>query len=132
MAWPINDQVKNPAHFPLTKDKARYVGDPVAVVVADSRASAKDAAELVEVDWDPHPAVTSIKAALKDGAPIIHEEFGTNNAGDWVFERDSPAPRRGPSGPFFEDPDARHDQGGVLPGPAHSRTRWSRAASWST
>ena len=39
MAWPINDQVKNPAHFPLTKDKARYVGDPVAVVVADSRAT---------------------------------------------------------------------------------------------
>jgi carbon-monoxide dehydrogenase large subunit len=105
MAWPINDQIKNPAHHPLTKDKARYVGDPVAVVVADSRAGAKDAAELVVVDWEPLPAVTDIKAALADGAPIVHEEFGTNNAGDWVFERDSPAPRRAPAGPFFEDPE---------------------------
>ncbi len=105
MAWPINDQVKNPAHHPLTKDKARYVGDPVAVVVADSRAGAKDAAELVEVDWDPHPAVTNIKEALADGAPIVHEEFGTNNAGDWIFERDSPVPPRNPAGPYFEDPD---------------------------
>ncbi len=105
MAWPINDQVKNPAHHPLTKDKARYVGDPVAVVVADTRANAKDAAELVEVDWDPHPAVTDIKEALADGAPIVHEEFGTNNAGDWIFERDSPVPPRNPAGPYFEDPD---------------------------
>jgi carbon-monoxide dehydrogenase large subunit len=105
MAWPINDQVKNPAHFPLTKDKARYVGDPVAVVVADTRANAKDAAELVKVDWQPLPAVTDIKAALADGAPVVHEEFGTNNAGDWVFERDSPAPRRNPSAPYFDDPD---------------------------
>ena len=105
MAWPINEHVKNPAHHPLTKDKARYVGDPVAVVVADSRAAAKDAAELVVVDWEPLPAVTDIKSALADGAPIVHEEFGTNNAGDWVFERDSPAPRRAPAGPFFEDPE---------------------------
>ena len=105
MAWPINDQIKNPAHHPLCKDKARYVGDPVAVVVADSRANAKDAAELVEVDWDPHPAVTNIKEALADGAPIVHEEFGTNNAGDWVFSRDSPVAPRNPSGPYFEDPE---------------------------
>ncbi len=105
MAWPINDKVKNPAHHPLTKDKARYVGDPVAVVVAESRVLAKDAAELVDIDWEPLPAVTDVKAALADGAPVIHEEFGTNDAGDWIFERDSPAPRRAPSGPFFEDPE---------------------------
>ncbi len=105
MAWPINAEVKNPPHHPLTKDKARYVGDPVAVVVAESRAIAKDALELVEVDWEPLPAVTDIKAALEPGAPIVHEEFGTNDAGSWIMERDSPAPRRGPSAPFFEDPD---------------------------
>ncbi|MBI2684518.1 MAG: molybdopterin-dependent oxidoreductase [Actinobacteria bacterium] len=104
MAWPINDEVKNPAHWPLTKDKARYVGDPVAVVVAESRVLAKDAAELVEVDWEPLPAVTDIRAALASGAPVVHEEFGTNDAGSWIFERDSPAPRRGPSAPFFDDP----------------------------
>ena len=105
MAWPINDEVKNPAHHPLTKDKARYVGDPVAVVVADSRVAAIDASELVEVDWEPLPAVTDVKAALAAGAPIIHDEFGTNDAGSWIFERDSPAPRRAPSAPFFDDPE---------------------------
>jgi aerobic carbon-monoxide dehydrogenase large subunit len=105
MAWPINDEIKAPPHWPLTKDKARYVGDPVAVVVADSRALAKDAVELVQVDWEPLPAVTDIKEALADGAPIVHEEFGTNDAGSWSHERDSPVPRRGPSAPFFEDPD---------------------------
>jgi carbon-monoxide dehydrogenase large subunit len=105
MAWPINDEVKNPPHNPLTKDKARYVGDPVAVVVAETRALVQDAIELVEVDWDPLPAVTDIKAALESDAPIVHEEFGTNNAGSWSIERDSPVPRRGPTAPFFDDPD---------------------------
>src|SRR6266850_198011 len=105
MAWPINDEVKNPPHNPLTKDKARYVGDPVAVVVAETRALVQDAIELVEVDWDPLPAVTDIKAALEPDAPIVHEEFGTNNAGSWSIERDSPVPRRGPTAPFFDDPD---------------------------
>lgn len=105
MAWPINDECKAPAHLPLTKDKARYVGDPVAVVVADSRVHAKDAAELVQVEWEPLPAVTDIKEALADGAPIVHEEYGTNDAGSWIMSRDSPAPIRNPSGPYFEDPD---------------------------
>jgi carbon-monoxide dehydrogenase large subunit len=105
MAWAINDQVKNPPHHPLTKDKARFVGDPVAIVVADSRAIAKDAVELVEVDWEPLPAVTGIKEALADGAPLVHEELGTNDAGSWSIEGDSPVPRRGPTAPFFEDPD---------------------------
>ena len=105
MAWAINDQVKNPPHNPLAKDKARHVGDPVAVVVAESRALAKDAIELVEVDWDPLPAVTGIKEALAPGAPIVHEEFGTNDAGSWSIEGDSPVPRRAPSAPFFDDPE---------------------------
>ena len=105
MAWPINGEVKNPPRWPLTKDKARYVGDPVAVVVAESRALAKDALDLVEVDWEPLPAVTDVKAALVDGAPLVHEEFETNNAGSWSIERDSPVPTRGRTAPFFDDPD---------------------------
>ncbi len=105
MAWAINDQVKNPPHNPLTKDKARYVGDAVAVVVAESRALAKDAGELVEVDWEPLPAVVGIKEALAPDAPLVHEEFGTNDAGSWSIEGDSPVPRRAPTAPFFEDPD---------------------------
>src|SRR5207244_10195045 len=89
MACPINDEVKNPPHHPLTKDKARYVGDPVAVVVAESRALAADAVELVEVDWEPLPAVTGIKEALAEGEPLVHDELGTNDAGSWSIEGDS-------------------------------------------
>ena len=105
MAWQINDQVKNPPHNPLTKDKARYAGDAVAVVVAESRALAKDGALAVDVDWEPLPAVTGIKEALAEGAPLVHEEFGTNDAGSWSIAGDSPVPRRGPTAPFFDDPE---------------------------
>src|SRR4026209_1237519 len=51
-AWPVTEDMKNPPHYPLT-DTARYQGDGVAVVIAESRAQAKDAAELVEVDYEP-------------------------------------------------------------------------------
>ena len=104
MAFPLRD-LKQPPHWPLAKDKARYAGDPVAVVVADTRARAKDAAELVSVDWEPLPAVTDVMAALEDGAPLVHDDLGTNNAGTWDFELDSPAPRRADPGPYFEDPE---------------------------
>ena len=109
-------QAKNPPHKPLTKDKARYVGDGVAVVVAESRALAKDAVELVEVDWEPLAAVTGIKEALAPGAPIVHEEFGTNDAGSWSIEGDSPA-AAGAVRAVLRGSRPRHDQGGVLPRP---------------
>ncbi len=57
-AWPVTDDIKMSEHWPLAKDKARHAGDGVAVVVAETRALAKDAAELVEVDWELLPAVT--------------------------------------------------------------------------
>src|SRR6266498_5217492 len=47
MAWPVTEDINNPPHWPLAKDKARYQGDGVAVVVAESRAQAADAAEVV-------------------------------------------------------------------------------------
>ena len=75
MAWPVTEDTKNPPHWPLTPDVARYAGDGVAVVVAKTRALAKDAAELVEVDYEPLPAVTDVMAALEDGAPVVHEEL---------------------------------------------------------
>ena len=62
-----------PTQPPLTTDKVRFVGDPVAVVVAETRAQAQDAAEMVVVDIDPLPAVTSAREAVKDGAPLVHE-----------------------------------------------------------
>src|SRR5215468_6381824 len=59
-------------HMPLTSDAARHVGDPVAVVIADSRQAALDAAELVAVDWDVKPSVTATARAAQPGAPQIH------------------------------------------------------------
>src|SRR4249920_3454113 len=82
MAFALRD-LKQPPHWPLAKDKARYAGDPVAVVVADSRALAVDAVEAVSVDWEPLPAVTDVRAALADGAPLVHDDLGTNHAGTW-------------------------------------------------
>ena len=67
------------SRLPLT-DKARYVGDPIAVVVAESRAAAVDAAELVQVDYDPLPAVTDPFEALKPDAPVVIEAHGSNLA----------------------------------------------------
>ena len=52
-AWPVTEDIKMPTHFPLATDEARFQGDGVAVVIAESRALAKDAAELVEVEYEP-------------------------------------------------------------------------------
>ena len=65
-------------HQILTVDKARFVGDPVAVVIAETRLQAADAAEAVAVGYAPLPAVVNPLAALEDGAPILHEDIGTN------------------------------------------------------
>jgi 2-furoyl-CoA dehydrogenase large subunit len=61
-------------------DKVRYVGEPVAMVAADTRAAAEDALELIEVEYEPLPAVGSPEAAIADGAPLIYEELGSNIA----------------------------------------------------
>ncbi len=81
--WPITEDIKIPVHYPLTKDKIRFNGDAVAVVVAETRAQAKDAAEQVKVDVEELPAVTDMEEAMKDGAPLIHEELGSNVTVHW-------------------------------------------------
>lgn len=67
-----------PFHPVLAIDKVRFVGEPVAVAVADNAYKAQDALDLVDVDYDPLDAVVDPEKALEDGAPIIHDEFGTN------------------------------------------------------
>ncbi|HVA69222.1 MAG TPA: xanthine dehydrogenase family protein molybdopterin-binding subunit [Candidatus Binataceae bacterium] len=69
-----------PFHPVLALGKVRYVGEPVAVVVAADAYRAQDAADLIEVDYDPLDAVVDPEKAIAPGAPIIHEEFGTNVA----------------------------------------------------
>ncbi|MGN6780161.1 MAG: xanthine dehydrogenase family protein molybdopterin-binding subunit [Marmoricola sp.] len=86
--------VANPAcaRHPLTGDTARYVGDPVALVVAETRAQAVDAAELVDVDYEELPAVVDVEAALAPGAPTQFPSLGSNVA---VGMRDEGDPLEG-------------------------------------
>src|SRR5499426_2901976 len=70
-------------HMPLTSDVARHVGDPVAVVIAHSQEAAVDAAEKVQVDWEPLPAVTVTEKAAQAGAPQIHADAPGNVAFKW-------------------------------------------------
>src|SRR5881296_2698747 len=65
-------------HMPIATDKARYAGDAVAAVVADSRDAAKRAADLIAVDYEPLPVVVDAAKALEPGAPLVHEELGSN------------------------------------------------------
>ena len=81
--WPITEDIKVPVHLPLSADKIRFNGDAVAVVVAETRAQAYDAAELVNVEVTELAALTSMEAAMADGAPLIHEELGTNVTVHW-------------------------------------------------
>jgi len=72
-----------PPHAPLAVDVVRYVGDHVAVVLAESRALARDAAELVDVDYEDLPAVASLEAAGADGAPLVWADAPGNVCFDW-------------------------------------------------
>jgi aerobic carbon-monoxide dehydrogenase large subunit len=73
--------LKQLTEFPLAKDKVRYVGEPVAVIVAVSRQIAEDAAPLVEVEYEPLPACVDIERALAPGAARVHESEPDNVAG---------------------------------------------------
>jgi aerobic carbon-monoxide dehydrogenase large subunit len=67
-----------PAHEALARDKVRFVGDPIVLVVAESRYLAEDACELVAVDYDELPVVTTAEQGLAPGAPLVFEELGDN------------------------------------------------------
>jgi len=74
-----------PPHSALAVGKVRHVGDHVAVVVAETLAQAKDAAELVDVDYGVLDSVTSMADADADGSPQLHDEAGNNVCFDWAF-----------------------------------------------
>jgi carbon-monoxide dehydrogenase large subunit len=74
-----------PTHHPLAVDKVNYVGDGVAVVVAESASTAYDALDLIEVDYEPLPAVVNAKAAAQEGAPLIHDEISNNASYYWCL-----------------------------------------------
>jgi carbon-monoxide dehydrogenase large subunit len=80
LAAAIRFEVRQAAQYALCGDRTRHVGEIVAMVVADTRARAEDAAERVEVDWEPLSAVVDLEAAVAPSAALLHPEWGTNVA----------------------------------------------------
>jgi len=78
---PMNE----PPHPVLAQGKVRYVGDPVALVIAETPNEAKDAAELVNVDYEVLPAVVNVVDALKSGAPQLHDGAPGNRCYTWAL-----------------------------------------------
>jgi len=92
LVGPIPSVVRAPVpYFPFAIDRVRHVGEPVAVVVADTRYIAEDACELIAVDYEPLPAVASIAAALAPAAPLLHEKAESNAINRRSFRYGDPA-----------------------------------------
>jgi len=89
-AWPITPDQVTPPHTPMAVDRATFAGEIVAVVVARTAAEARDAAELVEVDYEELPAAVDLKAAAEatpdNGGALAHPDLGTNKSAYWVFD----------------------------------------------
>jgi carbon-monoxide dehydrogenase large subunit len=84
-AWPITADQKAPVHTPIAVDRVTFAGEIVAVVVARSAAEARDAAELVDVDYDDLPAALDLREAAEDKV-LAHPDLGTNKSALWVFD----------------------------------------------
>lgn len=85
-AWPVTADIITPDHPALAVGQVRFAGEAVAVVVARDAASAADALDAIDVDYEPLPAVVDMEAALADGADLVHETAGTNASYTWVFD----------------------------------------------
>ncbi|HEY7721732.1 MAG TPA: xanthine dehydrogenase family protein molybdopterin-binding subunit [Pedococcus sp.] len=84
-AWPIAEDQKAPPHPSVAVDRVAFAGEVVAVVVARSAAAARDAAELVDVDYDELPAALDLKRAAADEV-LAHPDLGTNKSAFWKFD----------------------------------------------
>lgn len=93
--WQITDlhgnPMKEPKHPVLAEGKVRHVGDPIAVVVAESLEEARDAAEAIELDIEELPAVMDMKAAIAAGATKVHDDLDDNLCYEWGFVEDNRA-----------------------------------------
>jgi carbon-monoxide dehydrogenase large subunit len=85
--WCVTDRhgkpMAEPAHPLLVQDTVRHVGDNVAMVVAETRTQARDAAEAIRVDYEPLPCVITALEALAEGAPLVHDNAPGNLCYDW-------------------------------------------------
>ncbi|HEX5089541.1 MAG TPA: xanthine dehydrogenase family protein molybdopterin-binding subunit [Nocardioides sp.] len=84
-AWPITPDQVAPTHSPLPADRVAFAGEIVAVVVARTAAEARDAAELVDVEYEELPAALDLKEAAADSV-LAHPDLGTNKSALWVFD----------------------------------------------
>ncbi len=84
-AWPISPDQVTPTHLPVVVDHVACAGEIVAVVAARSAAAARDAAELVDVDYEELPPVVGLKAALTDEV-LAHPDLGTNRSAFWQLD----------------------------------------------
>jgi carbon-monoxide dehydrogenase large subunit len=82
-----NPTLRIPPHRVLAADKVCYVGEGVAVVVAEDRYTARDALDLIQVDYEPLPVVTDPERSLTPGSPVIHSEWPDNLAFSWQQEQ---------------------------------------------
>ena len=93
--WQVTDKhgevMQEPAHPVLASGKVRHVGEPMAAVVAETLAQARDAAEAIEVDISELPAVVDMKDALKADAPKVHDDLKNNLCYDWGFVEENKA-----------------------------------------
>jgi carbon-monoxide dehydrogenase large subunit len=80
LAAVVRFDLRQAPQYALCRDLARYVGEVVVMVVADTRARAEDALERIEVEWEPLPVVVDMVAAAEPGGPLVHPEWGTNVA----------------------------------------------------
>ncbi len=85
--WQIHSKdgspMAEPPHPVLAVGKVRHVGDPIAVVIAETRSQAKDAAELLAIDFEDLPGVADLRAAAAPGAALVHDEVAGNVCYDW-------------------------------------------------
>jgi carbon-monoxide dehydrogenase large subunit len=85
--WQIHNKdgspMAEPMHPVLAIDKVRHVGDPIAMVVAETKQQAKDAAEAINIEFEELGGVSDVRAAIAPGAPLVHDDVASNVCFDW-------------------------------------------------
>jgi carbon-monoxide dehydrogenase large subunit len=107
-AWPITPDQKAPPHKSIAVDTVNFSGEIVAAIVARSSAEARDAVELVDVDYEDLPLVLDLAAAAAGGV-LTHPDLGTNISAQWIFDSGEAG-----TGGNVEDAIAEARDGGVL------------------
>lgn len=121
--WPVTSDMKSPQHLPLAVDQVNYVGDAVAVVVAESEYQAHDAADAVVVEYETLPAVVDLEDARSDRV-LVHSGLGTNTSYTWELAPDPAAVEKA----FAEAAhtvSGRYVQQRLIPSPMEPRDRKS-------